>query len=179
MTARRGCAAFGSVFLRAADTNSPTQTNGEIGVPVKNFDLQSEFIVWPAGEQLQMPLPAAERPAERNMHEAEHEPFHPRGGLQAEVFVGGYLPDEPDVEVADEGGKYHEHSVFLHERERQVLPSEVVVLHVEGALRCAALVVELHHFAFAAFPVVGQDAAIDVAVEQGGLLVPDERALHH
>lgn len=92
-----------------------------------------------------MPLSTAEDPTERDLHEAEHEPFHPRGGLQTESPVGGYLPDEPDVEVADQGCKYHEHSVLLHEREGQMLPAEVVVLHVEGALRCSTLVVELHN----------------------------------
>ena len=140
---------------------------------------QTQLVVGAAGEQLQVPLSASEDPAEGDLHEAEHEPLHPRGGLQTESFVGGDFPHEPDVEVADQGRKYHEHSIFLHEREGQVFPPEVVVLHVEGALRGAALVVELHHFLLAALPVVGQNAAIDVAVEQGGLLVFDERALHH
>lgn len=179
MVAKCGCAAFGRAFLRVADTNPPTQTNGELRKPVKNCDSQSEFIVWPVGVQLQMPLSTAEHPAERDLHEAEHEAFHPRGGLQTESPVGGHLPDEPDVEVADEGGKYHEYSVFLHERKGQVLPTEVVVLHVEGALRSTAPVVELHHLPFAALPVVGQDAAVNVAVEQGGLFVLDECALRY
>lgn len=56
---------------------------------------------------------------------------------------GDCVPDVPDVEVSDQGRKYHEHSVFFHEREGQMFPAEVVVLHVEGTLRRAALVVEL------------------------------------
>ena len=62
-----------------------------------------------------MPLPTAEDPTERDLHETEHEPFHPGGGLQTESPVGGYLPDEPDVEVTDQGGKCHEYSVLLYE----------------------------------------------------------------
>ena len=145
----------------------------------KKMELQAQSVVRTAGEQLQVPLAAAEDPAERHLNEAEDELFHTRGRLQTESLVGGNPPDEPDVEVADQGRNYHEHSVFFHEREGQVLPAEVVVLHVEGALRRAALVVELHHLALAALPVVGQYAAIDVAVKQGGLFVGHERALHH
>ena len=39
MVARRGCAAFGRAFLRAAGTNPPTQTNGERVSPVRKRDL--------------------------------------------------------------------------------------------------------------------------------------------
>jgi len=145
----------------------------------KKMELQAQSVVRTAGEQLQEPLATAEDPAERHLNEAEDELLHTRGRLQTESLVGGDFPHEPDVEVADQGRKYHEHSVFFHEREGQVFPAEVVVLHVESALRSAALVVELHHLALAALPVVGQYAAIDVAVEQGGLLVLHERALHH
>ena len=143
------------------------------------MELQAQSVVRTAGEQLQEPLATAEDPAERHLNEAEDELFHTRGRLQTKSLVGGDFPHEPDVEVADQDRKYHEHSVFFHEREGQVFPAEVVVLHVESALRSAALVVELHHLPLAALTVVGQYAAINVAVEQGGLLVLHERALHH
>lgn len=111
------------------------------------MELQAQSVVRTAGEQLQVPLTAAEDPAERHLNEAEDDLFHTRGRLQTESLVGGDFPHEPDVEVADQGRNYHEHSVFFHKREGQVFPAEVVVLHVESALRRAALVVELHHLA--------------------------------
>ena len=91
----------------------------------KKMELQAQSVVRTAGEQLQVPLAAAEDPAERHLNETEDELLHTRGRLQTESLVGGDFPHEPDVEVADQGRKYHEHSVFFHEREGQVFPSEV------------------------------------------------------
>ena len=86
---------------------------------------------------------AAEHPAERDLHEAKHEPFHRRGVFQTEIHVGGYIPDEPDVEVADEGGKYHEDSVSFHEGEQQavqlVVDVELVGLATLHCLRLSVL----------------------------------------
>lgn len=76
---------------------------------------QTQLVVGAAGEQLQVPLAVTGDPAERDLHEAEDELFHPRGRLQTESFVGVDFPHEPDVEVADQGRKYHEYSIFLHE----------------------------------------------------------------
>lgn len=103
------------------------------------MDLQTKLVVRTAGVQQQVPLAASEDPAERHLHETEDELLHTRGRLYTEGLVGGDFPHEPDVEVSNQGRKYHELSVFFHEREGQMFPSEVLVLHVEGAIRRAAL----------------------------------------
>ena len=140
---------------------------------------ESQFVVGSVGIDLQQPPSAGVRPAEWDLYEVEEEPLGSGGRLYSEVPGLGDPSGQKGEEVADERGEDHEDRVLPHERAGQVLPAEVVVHDVESPLRAPPPVIELHDLPLAAVGVVGEDAAVDVAVEERGLRVGDERPLGH
>ena len=110
--------------------------------------------------------------------ELSYESFEPCPAVDSLDALGEDV-EQVEVEVLEHGGCDEEHGVLVKERERQVRPSEVVVLAVEVALRCAALVVVGDDVALAVVPIVGDDAPVDVVrAEKLVLPIVGQGALH-
>ena len=85
-------------------------------------------------------MATSEDPFKRDAQELSDKGLDSRGrtnGLSAED--SGDLLDKSKVEITDDGGEYHKHGIFLHERAREMPPSEVVVHLIERAFGSGAM----------------------------------------
>ena len=103
------------------------------------------------------------------MTKARMNPFEPCTSVNA-LEAPCEDVEQVEEEILDHGGGDEEDGVLTQERERQVRPSEVVVLEVKVALRSSSFVVVDADVALAVLPVVGDDAVVHVSWSEKSVL---------